>query len=520
MPYNPTIPYRPSNMSGDSIRDAWANERDRAAQLGDIYRQQFGDQASQFGNLESQYGGIAGGLYEPIWQGGGGYTPEQMSNILQQGELEGLQPTGADYQRGFLTGDEWSGIAGDPYAASAYFNPGESEGRLNDAANWARGEYRAGAGAMRGAVEGMRGAYGAAIDPSRLSLSQDYVKGANTALDQTEGGIRGLYGDPSLNVSGDYMNRGALTDQEVAQMTGQAGADVGAQYGRAIDDLHRRALAAGMNPLGASSMEGELMRDMRGQSADAMTRARLAARQAQIDSLANQEKTRLGASQYRAGLGTESEQELAARRLGVFTGAEQMRMGGEQDIASRQMEAARNVGSAGLGAEQYLTGAGTGLEQDIGAANVDLSKFNQQFGAGLAGAREQAQSDRALALAQNRQAAEQAGQANRFNRGMATNEALSNRYQTAYNPWVAAQTEGRQAAQNLMGYYGGRGQQSQENTLSAWDLSQRGTQGATQGGASYDIQRRSSPSWYSRNIAPVVQTGLSYGTAKTGGKGW
>src|SRR6185369_16620906 len=95
---------------------------------------------------------------------------------------------------------------------------------------------------------------------------------------------------------------------------------------------------------------------------------------------------------------------------------------------------------------------------------------NANMATGLVGQGEQQDQARAASIAQNRQGT------NQYNQGigLGINNALANRYQTAYVPWLADQREGRQAATGQQGFYAGQGNTADSQRLAGQALSQQG----------------------------------------------
>lgn len=462
--------------------DAYQNERARATEMGDLYEQEFGDEQDFWRNNERGSMGRAESLYDPIWQGRGGYNDDERSRIQGDEGLDSLNRTPDEERDAYLRGDEEAGIMGDPDKAGGYYDPGYLEDTNFEANARERGQFDEGKQRMRTGVSNLREGYGSAIDPSRLRMSDSYGRDTMGAV---ETGARDLYGaanDPSLNVSDRYMNKRGVSDDEVRGMETLGGMDAGAGYNRAIDELERDAAASGStNPLAVSAMRSQLERESGSASTAAALRARLGARDSQRTAEQDIENTRLDAAGRRTGYRMDAADRTATNRMGAVRDIENMRMGGERDVSDRQIRAAEGVGGAEMDTERDITDAGMGMERNIGERTLDVRDRNQQRGIDLTERADDRRSNRAATVATNRQGTAQGLMQDRFNRGYQINQARSDRGRAVGDARRQDESEGRQAGMEFMQYGGQRSNQTAQNRLGFYGQTSQNTMGAAQG---------------------------------------
>lgn len=248
----------------------------------------YGQQEADLGNRLT-YG--PGGYEEMV--ASGGYSPTELQNMLQTGLIQGSMATPEELSNyGYMSAGEQAASLGLPWEARNTFAAGLPGVQSTfDAGKWD----------TRGAVGQMGADYGAAIDPSRLGLSQTFQEG--------------------------YQ----FSPADEQAMRAAAARTVGVRSQSERDALERAAAAQGMTtPL---------------QLQAALTRRSYAGDISAADAATNAA--------------------IQARQLGLQTtlGQEQMRLGTEQDISGRQMTAAGDVGQSRLANEQALAQQGTSLGQ-------------------------------------------------------------------------------------------------------------------------------------------------------------
>lgn len=398
----------------------------------DVFNQQqeLGQNAYQQGqNWQNEFTGQAN--YNQNMAGGYGQTVQDLYSPIWNGgggytqdqqnnilQSQGLQDVADQLPGNQLTDQERQGIQGDPNAAYNNFNQNYSHA-VDGAANNAGDQ-----------VQGVVKQYNAYSTPI-LQYGRDQV--AQNAA------------NPGLTPTSEYLRQAGMSDQQVNDIAESAARGVGAQYGSAQDQLRQNAMASGnVSPLALGSAMGALTRNSAASQADALTKARLDALAAQRQAATGIQNTQLQAGQYQAGLGTQAG-------LGIM--------------------------NAALQNNQYQTGAASTAGQYAGNQKTNAAQFNATTGTGLQSQAEQNSSNRAAQIAGNRQSINQGNQQTE----LGINNATSGRYQTAYQPWVAAQQEGRQAAVGQQAGYQGQANQANNFRLQGQQVTNQGTGNAASG---------------------------------------
>lgn len=418
--------------------------QNRALDYGNQFQTAFGNAYTGAMGQSQAYQGQADQAYNWLNQNPG-YSADETNNILQQGMLTGAMTTPDQYASNFLTPAEQSSIMGNAGSVQSAFNPNDITNTATAGNDWTKQQYQDSYAAAKNAL-----ASGSAATQGALS---NYATNLRGTVDPTKLGI---------------------SDQQVAQLKDQAGRQIGLNYAAQQDQLQRQAEAAGnVNPLALSANRQRLSRQSAIDNADAVTNADIAA--------------------------------TGAQRAANTT------------IAGMQQSNENSIGNAGLNTNLSLTGLGTGLESAYGTlgANVGATANAQQIGATTAAgntAIDQAKyvdtnnAARAAALATNRQTTAQANQANAYQQGYNTSNALSGRYQGVANQRI----QGQQAARN---YWQGQGQfqGTQANTAGSQMISgaQTALNGQAQGANTAmgtEIGRRST-----RPVTISPKTGIQIG---------
>jgi len=531
--YTPQVTGDPNKMLRDQRLGSYATQQG--------FEQQLAPWQAQMQGMSTDYANLAGQLYSPIWQGGGGYTPEMLAEIQQREALGGLQPTQADLDAGMLQGYETQGIEGSPYAAFNAFDPTQAQNIFSDYQGQTRNKFfegrdalRAGVGQMQDAygnvIGGMEKGYDEAIDPATLRMSSAYPSAQEQALQTGASGIRGAYsGNPALSLSSEYLRQAPMSDTEVDQMAGAQAADVGAGYRGAIDQLESNARASGAaSPMAVAAARENLERLSAADSGDALTRGRLAARAAQRTAAQNVEDTRLGAGRYQSGLQLSGESGLMGAALGAAGQREQTRLGAEQDLAGRRMaatqalgqagmSAAGNVGQLGTGVESGIMGAGIGMESDLGQRATGLEQWSMGNRTGLLSQAEQQEAQRRAATAQTNLAGRQRASDISYQRPYQLATTQSGLAQASYAPWLSAQQEGRQAAVGQQQWAGNQANQTMNQRLQNWQQGQQGQQAAINTYTQNKQYEGSKPGVLSRLAGALKGATAGYATGGLGG---
>jgi len=392
--------------------------------------------------LEEMYRAGSDAAWQELQRRGFGYTPEEFENIVREQEIRDLQLTPEEAGAAYLTPEEWAAIEGDPARAWEYYQPEvlrsldtESQERLRQILGVSRES-------MDEVLSTMTGRYYGAIPVDKLGLTAR------------------------------FQEKFPVTDEEVAKMVEGAARDVRMRYQTAIDDMVRRAAAAGnVSPMAVAAGRARLESQAAADAADAMNSALVRARR---------------------------EQRMAE------AGLEEMRLGTERDISGRLIGAARELGEAGLGTERFLTGAGLGTEENIANRSMRLGEFLQTTGMEQARWQDETEVRRAMMLGMNRQEAERYVQGQRYGRGLQATELLSRRYQTAADARRQEETAFRQYLQQQEQYYGKQFDQATQNRLRGAGISFDAAGKMVDSAANYDLMRRYFPQLWERIAGAVI----------------
>lgn len=448
----------PTISRGEKNPERWARENWwRAIELAD---REWDDATARMARqqaLEDEYRALGYRLYEDELAGRGGYTPEEIARIVREPQTEALAHT--RWEDWYMTPEEREVIAGSPEAAKAAFRPEmmnirhrEGGQRMTEALQ--RGESRLYEAispelAMRPEFAGMR-----------TRTAEEAARELRTGASDIGGRLISLTDQPGMGLSERFRERFPMTDAERQDILTGAARAAGARYAGLADAIARQAAAEGMGSMGMAARRRRLEDEAASQAAAAMTDARIgAAREAAAREQA-MEQMRLGAEQQRAGLSMaalrsagEMRERAALGAAGLlgeaYTDVERMRLGTEQDIANRRAQAAERLLSSELDTQRYLTGTG-----------MEAERWAQETGIGLESQIDRARSERAAQLAQARMQTERDVARERFQRGMATEGALSDRWRDV-------------AGQRLTGRY-----RAQDWATQQQEMSQRGYESA------------------------------------------
>lgn len=439
------------------------DNRKRVLQKGD---QLAADAGSDVGQYQGAYGSGYNESQQALSRLGAtpGYTDEERQQIIREQQLQGLQ-NGYDPNSNFLTGDEFSSIYGDPNAAMRAYDPGTlSQLGVSSDAN-TRAAAGQTAGNLRSNVSQLGKELDQSVDRSKLGLSGDYAKGVSNVLNTSAGDIHKSLDPSKLGISSDYSDALQFTPQDEEDIVDAAGTSEGNRFAGEEQNLRQKAIEQGnTSPAALAAMQERLNLQEGSAAGDAMTDARIKAKQARMGAAQGLEATRLGAEQYLSGQGVQGAEYLGNLGASEVGQQEQMRLGTEEDIAGRQAQNALAKGQLGSQAEMFAGQQNLANENAIAGRDIGIEQGNQATGQKLLGAADQAASDRSASLAGNRQATEQGNQANTFNRGMQVQGQLA-----AGNKGVADQRIAGNA-----GYLAG--QQHQQDMAQAGQTASRNTQ--------------------------------------------
>ena len=480
--YEPPAPSRPpsgyNRYVGNNLKQMISNDRDLALGRGDELYQQSKDRAANEGQVRSNYRAYGDEVYDPMIGGRGGYSPEERDAIMREGDFGDFMTNDGGYNENFLSDDERSQIAGNPWNRAAYFNPDAMDARQNESAD-----------KQRGAVDDMgRGLY-ESLD-GQLGLSEDYSRGVDSTLNSAESRVRGAYDPAALRANAESLNRIRMTPKEEQDIVTRAGISGGLKYRAATGEMDRKARAAGLDPIAAGSLRGRYMRNAAADAADAMTGARVQASNARAGRETTAENLRMGGERTAADIGTGTEMALANQRLNAGTTKEGMRLDSQRDIASRRADVAKTLGQTRLGAEQ-----------GINAQQRQQAQYNTGMGTDIATGIERDENERARYMASNRQQVNRANQQQRFQQGAGRNEALSSRAQTVANQRRADAQEGRGWIRDQAGVSNQNAQNEYNRQGQTYATQGQLAQGTTAMQQKQDAQ----PKWWEKLIGAASQ---------------
>lgn len=440
-------------------RKLTANQRGLVQQRGDQLLQDQQNQASDAGNRADQTQDWLNSYLQPQVEGNGGYRADEAAKINNADQLDqyGLSPEQA--AGNFLTPEEQAGIKGNTnYHAN--FDP-----------NAMTSAQDASAGQQRGAVQGLKSGLKGAINPDALKQSGKFQQDSENQLNANQGqfgtvlgavgdNVRGAIDPNAVNPSSEFLNKYDLTPEEQQDIVTGAGISAGAGYRASEGTIDRAARAAGASPMGVAAYRARSERDASSAGGDAMTQARIAASDAAAKRELTGEQLRENAGQYLTSTKTGAELQMGDQALK-----------GTQALGDQALGQRNAVEGQRIGAEQYLTGANlnaatTGGEADIAnEANLNAqgrqqSQFNAATGAGIAQAEDTANSNRAGAVATNRQNTGVQNQNTAYNQGLTKTTLGSTQAKT-----VADQRLGQQ--QGAIANYTGQQQQQNQNQQNA-----------------------------------------------------
>lgn len=324
-----------------------------------------------------------------------GYTPDQAGQI--NADYGKFNTSGDDLGKRFLTPDEQSKVAGNPYAPMQYYNPDTvrniaGQGASNMAntasqeAQWLSGNIDKKAlsqdpnsvakvggflgqartdltGAVQGAGAGVNSAVSGAKSGAASAIS-GAAGGIGSALGTEATGISKASDNPALQLDPSFLGKYQMSDKDVQDLENQAGTSIGNKYQTDLDTMNRQAAAQGnTSPLALEAARQSLLRQEGGAAADATTNARIAAKGAQAQRLQTGEGMRLGATQTQAGM-----QQQGAEALGQQGVNAQEFLGGQgvnAALATGQMgeQGAIATGQLGVGAGEFLGAEGVSATQ-------------------------------------------------------------------------------------------------------------------------------------------------------------
>lgn len=396
------------------------NLQNQAAGQSDYYSQQMGG-----------YGNLAKNLFNPIWNGGGGYNAEQMANVL--GDRTGLQNQVAGQNQSLLDLANNGAAAGNQIAQNA-------AGGVRAAQNAGQVAYGQTGQGLASALSGAQGAYG--------QTGQNLAN----ALGATSQGLNRAMATPGLQVTPEYLRQAGMSDDQVRATANQAAQQIGGQYRAAKDQVTQSAMASGQGTPGQlAAALGALQNQEGAQESEALTGAQLAAQAQQRQAAQGIQNTQLQAGQFQAGLGSQN-----ALGLGGLASQNALNYGNQ------------GLALGGLASQNALGYGAQGLQREALGGQLALGVGQQQLGASQFGTGAQ------MSAAQQN-----------IGNAMGLQGQLSNQYQQAYAPWMQAQQAGWGAALGLGQQAQAGANQAFSNQLNAYNSANANQLGAANAYSQY-----------------------------------
>ncbi len=493
-----------------------ANQRGLIQQQGDVLQQQQGDQLGKGEQQRQRYQDYLDQIEGPMAAGQGGYSPEEIQQIMAQGGMPQAL-TDEQAQGNYLTPEERAGITGDTGSYTRNFNPDQMSQ-----------DQTISAGRQRQAVNNLQQGVKNAVGGADLSQSDKFKQDSENQLGQNQGqfgtvlgavgsNVRGAIDPNSVQASDSFLKDYNMTPEEEQQIVTGAGISAGAKDAAAVDALERSARAAGSDPQGVAAYRARMARAQASDAGDAMTQARIKASESAAGRKLTGEQLREQGGQYLTNVRTGTElamgdqalagtQQLGQQALGQRNMVEQQRLAADQEKAGLNLNAAEAAGQADVANEANINSEGR-----------QVGQFNTTTGTGIAQAQDVADSNRAAGIATNRQATGVNNQATQFGQQKTNNDTGSTRATGVANTRLGQQTQG-------LNYYQGQNDQANTNTQNAQnrELGIYGTQaGGTNQAAGLGVQAAAQPGALSKIVSGVTgmvgALGGGAGIAKLGG---
>ncbi len=493
------------------VKKLTANQRALIQQKGDSLMSDQAGEVSGNEALRNDYRATLDRQYADAAEGNGGYSPEEAAAIKAQGGMP-TALTDEQAQGNFLTPEEQAGIRGDTGSYTRDFNPDQMSQDQNVSA-----------GQQRGAVNNLKTGLHGAIDNTALSQSGKFQQdsenqlGANqnefgTVLGAVGNNVRGTIDPNAVTASDSFLKDYNMSPEEQQNIVTGAGISAGARDAAAVDDMERRAAAAGSGPGGVAAYRARMARAGAADAGDAMTQARIKASDAAAAREMSGEQLREQGGQYLTNVRSGTELKMGEDALA-----------GSQHLGDQALTQRNSVEGQRLAAEQAKTGINVGAEEAAGAADIGTEaninaqgrqqqQFNTTTGTGIAEAQDQANVAREGALAGNRQQTGTANQATQFGQQKTVNDTGSARATGVADTRLAQQTQARN-------YYQGQDQQANQNAENAQNrqVQTYGTQAAgTNTAAAQEADAAKQPGMFSKIVGGVTGLIGAAGGAATG----
>lgn len=493
---NPSLSYIPDLTTNDPNR-LFRNVQNIGYNYGAGNSAQIMDQQNQQSGLFNRFGQAADTAYGQL-ANTPGYTPDEANSIIREQGYQAGVTTPEQYAALAPTASETTGMQGNTASYGDFLHP-QNFDTINNQAQGSRNANLATTGwQLRGAENTAGAGLGAALTNTNTGL--------RAAESGAAAGIGASLANPGLTPTAEYGRQAGMTDQEVTDAENAAARNVGLGTQSTIQDLERRAAAAGTtSPLAMGALRSRLQQQGQVNAADSVVNARLAARQAQRDAATGVQQTQLGAAQYQTGAGIgaaeyqgglQSQNTLAAGAQAQNAAEYQGSLGSQN--AQYEGTAAQNATNQDaanrLGSEQYVTSTGTGIRQAQDTANTQ----------------------RQAALYALRQGNLQYGQQSTYNQAMGVNNALSANNTNVAQARQAGQAQVRNYLTGQEGQALGAQQTAQGQQLQNYSAMTGALNGNAGQWANYQIGRSSLPAGWQQvvgGLAGAVNSGTQQPTA-------
>lgn len=486
----PAPRYRPIGGYQTGYQGGFTNEGDPFKQLqqnrmaakgtGDAINQATVDAQNQYGQREADAANAVERNVSSLEQTPG-YTPQEASQInVDYGQF---RTSPEDLGKEFLTREEQGQIRGNPYAASRYFNRGALTGMTNEAV-----------GRERAATEGLRSGLNEAIDPEQSNAAvQNQMVRMGSAFGDESGRLKSAIDREKLGLDSDFAAR-QMTDRDAQDMQDMAGRTVGNRYRSAQEDVARRAAAEGnSSPLAIAAAREQLERDSAADAGDAMTQARIGARQAQFGRARDIEGMRLGTEQDISSRGMQAANELGGRQMQAIEKA------GSDELENAQQQQALRLRAAGQGGQADIETA-----YRTGQQTLDTEQQNQNTEMGLAQRGEQSQQQRDAALAANRQQTQTGVNSTGYQQGMQTSQATSQGAQAVGNARRQGQAQAIDARQKQQGMAQEGGTAARGQQIQNANVTNQGVNEASSQAGRYKLGKASQPGIFDKAVGAAA----------------
>lgn len=330
-PAQPPAPAAPQYSPGGGPKGMAENDRTMATYKGDVLSSELQQERERQQGRNRWQTDYLDEQYEPLIHGQGGYTDQEKRGISQDPYLGSLDQTNEEREQAYLTPEEGAGIQGNAAGQSKWFDPG-AERQYGDAM----------ASELGAAGVDTAGRIRSQLDPSKINVSDKFLQDYQMSPEEQQG----------------YLT-GAAMDVRTANQAHE-------------DALGRAARAAGVDPVGAAAMGERMHRQAAADSADAMTKARIAANQERARRLQTGEQMRVNAAQGAGALTNSAESGIMNRGISAEDLARGTQIGTERSIADRGMGMERNIDTTNSDRARYLS-----ENRQAGAAYNSGQRFNR-----------------------------------------------------------------------------------------------------------------------------------------------